>query len=321
MRVPKLMLYMVVRLTSIASLALVFTAVTSCGQVDNVQSTIASTGGVGPECGYTVGGAASTLKLPAPTMTKAEWEAATAPVAIEHLIWGALCDAPISQEYQVLPDIVCVPTAQFDSVTNPVQSCTAQVACMGPSDCHYGQFSTCTGIQASYCVYPTVTKNSPCLVDSDCTAIPYGSCGPFNHCQVLFYPDGELGLPGSTCTYPEQPCTVDSDCSSAPQGACAKLVRSTRCSSNECLVDSDCGSGSRCYCDSTRSKECIPADCNADADCEPGQVCRLEETSCGHAVAYHCSTAADTCTSNLDCGSSCKFDGGYWRCIGQPCLF
>ncbi len=308
-----------------SSVALLSAAVAACTAGGNAPSSLAeqSTGGAAASCGFTAGGSASTLKVPAPTMTTAEWEAATAPLATVHLVLGALCDdGPISQEYQLLPGVSCMPTSDFDGETNPVLWCSAHVGCVGPSDCQDGSFGTCVGFRASYCTYPAIPMSASCLVDSDCSALPSGRCMPGESCQVFFYPDGELGLPGPHCIYAEQPCTANSDCSSAPQGNCTKVIRYAQCTYNECLVDGDCPSGSRCYCyDHIAPKRCIPADCNSDTDCGAGQVCRLEQTNCGIPVAYHCPTSADTCAKNQDCAYySCRFISAQWQCTEQLCL-
>lgn len=122
-----------------------------------------------------------------------------------------------------------------------------------------------------------VSKAGPCASDGDCTAEPYGYCGP--------------SAPGSgwrSCVYG---CVRDDECGAGRICVCGNPVG--RCSAATCATDADCEKGFLCAgnetynpCGLTEPYEFAcqrPADaCLSSASCDPRQSCRvgLEARAC-----------------------------------------
>ncbi|HEY5448703.1 MAG TPA: hypothetical protein VIQ54_08115 [Polyangia bacterium] len=254
-------------------------------------------------------------------ITEADWQMMIAPRSGAHAIndrnAGTACQpVTIGQDYLVQPTVGCSLTDDHDSGGNPIYACTVEPFCTRHDECQEYPRGTCQGSRRAVCAYPGAER-TPCMADSDCTAVPGGSC-PLQGSQITAcYPTGRCVPPGRTCFYPDQQCTSDADCTAAAGGTCAKSALLTRCEYQMCMIDADCATGTRCLCGTTNA--CIVANCNADGDCAAGQQCRLLSNCI--MSAYLCTTDLDTCRDGPDCGSGkyCTFKDGRRQCAPALC--
>jgi len=133
-------------------------------------------------------------------------------------------------------------------------------------------------------------------------------------------------------------CTADSDCAGDSGYSLLRYCLDHVCGADQCLADSDCAAGSACGCapefpgQLLHGNMCVPTGCHVDSDC-PSGLCSPAGGGnlCVPFSGYRCRSAADTCASDSDCGStsdggislpsSCSYEptSGHWQCV-PACL-
>lgn len=136
----------------------------------------------------------------------------------------------------------------------------------------------------------------------------------------------EQTSPMSPCM--DSNCTSDADCVDQPGGYCANAHNLTGyCGCfYGCRNDSECDAGSICECGVVVG-QCVPAACTTNQDCGSGFGCvATYEGAAGDpctdnpASSYVCQTAADECSSDMDCPGTgpnpgaCFLDGDHRAC-------
>lgn len=266
------------------------------------------------------------------SISDAEWLELTGPQPGVHEVYDAACDGErIAQEYRIIPPVGCALRRDDDGTFTPTltRDCAVADYCVSAGDCTEQPGGVCRGNPYASCDYPGLDGEAPCERDTDCDALPGGSCTPrLEGGGERCYPTGECSItPMQGCAYPAlgQACTSDADCSVAPGGSCRRTLAFTECAYNECDGADDCGPAARCECQGVR--RCVPASCFADTDCAAGYRCEGSlALQCGNlnpVAGYHCHAAVDECQGDADCnGDSCVFDPDVarWACRDVRCF-
>jgi hypothetical protein len=264
------------------------------------------------------------------SVSEAEWLELTGPQPGVHEVYDAACGGErIAQEYRIQPTVSCAVRRDASGTVTLTRDCTVADYCASADECTEQPGGVCRGSAYAACEYAGFDEEAPCERDTDCSALPGGSCavhigGGTEHC----YPTGECSTtPLQTCVYPAlgQPCASDADCAAAPGGICRRTLAFTECGYNECDAHADCGPAARCECQGVR--RCVPSDCFADTDCAAGYRCEPSlAVQCGNLrppAGFHCHAAVDECRGDADCdGNSCVYDPAvaHWACREVRCF-
>lgn len=234
-----------------------------------------------------------------------EWESLSGPQPGPHEVWTHACESQlISQEFRVVPLVLCGDAPDFDLETNHSIECWIQDYCQLAEDCTEEARGRCEGVLPSaQCVYPDQGSEA-CASDADCTTRAGGACNivPAGTVARQCYPTGECSERGSHCSYPLVHCNTETDCDDG--GECFRSIYNAQCRYNTCTSNADCAEDQRCGCST-----CVEAFCSADADCDSGESCVLA-LRCGVAQGYYCTTPQDECTAGE---GECIYLEDRWR--------